>query len=132
MTEKEQALVNPGNWLATEAARAEVINTAGTFRRAWTQCLETKSDPDTDWNHCIYGYQQEFGESVWGQSRGLDPTTVAGRHQLHQGHRSTVLTVCVTWDKPSRNCPRLWSDTPAQMDTCLPPRCPSLGSTSDS
>ncbi|XP_033741837.1 E3 ubiquitin-protein ligase rnf213-alpha-like [Pecten maximus] len=45
MTEKEEAAVNPGNWLATEAAKAEVINTAGTFRRAWIQCLETKVTP---------------------------------------------------------------------------------------
>ncbi|XP_021342051.1 E3 ubiquitin-protein ligase rnf213-alpha-like, partial [Mizuhopecten yessoensis] len=45
LTEKEKALVNPGNWIATEAAKAEVINTAGTFRRAWTQCMETKVTP---------------------------------------------------------------------------------------
>ncbi|XP_021363666.1 E3 ubiquitin-protein ligase rnf213-alpha-like isoform X2 [Mizuhopecten yessoensis] len=45
LTEKEKSLVNPGDWLATEAAKAEVINTAGTFRRARTQCMETKVTP---------------------------------------------------------------------------------------
>ncbi|XP_060085808.1 E3 ubiquitin-protein ligase RNF213-like [Ylistrum balloti] len=45
MMEKEKSAVNPANWLAAEAAKAEVINTAGTFRRAWTQCLETKVTP---------------------------------------------------------------------------------------
>lgn len=45
LSEKEKSAANPGNWLATEAAKAEVINTAGTFRRAWTQCMETKVTP---------------------------------------------------------------------------------------
>ncbi|KAJ8315842.1 hypothetical protein KUTeg_007992 [Tegillarca granosa] len=48
LMEKEEKFTTAqtaSKWLSQEAAKAENINRAGTFRRAWMQCLETKITP---------------------------------------------------------------------------------------
>ncbi|KAK7494871.1 hypothetical protein BaRGS_00013998, partial [Batillaria attramentaria] len=45
LKEREEKLYQAERWLSKEAAKREAVNKAGTFRRAWQQCLENKVIP---------------------------------------------------------------------------------------